>query len=76
MDQQAHWRASSRVCGSISTDPLCVCIRPPGHWGPHVTISQWNTFRLVQTSCCPISFEIAEAVARKAMHDPNWTWAE
>lgn len=64
------------VCGTLLKNPECVCLRPAGHWGPHVVQNVSGAYVLMQTVCSPISFEIASAVAAIAMRDKNWTWAE
>ena len=76
MNQLAVLDVRARVCGCLHTDPLCVCVRPSGHFGPHVVLDGMGTYQLVQIVCSPIVFEIAQAVAQKAIADKNWTWEE
>lgn len=63
------------LCGSVRGYD-CICLRQPGHWGPHIFKEVTNRYRVLQVAFCQISFEIPEAVADKAMADKDWTWSE
>jgi hypothetical protein len=75
MNQQVLLHDGALVCGTLSGVRHCVCLRPPGHWGPHV-VKMAGKYLLVQTDVCAITFEIAEPVAHIAMNDKDWSWAE
>ena len=65
----------TEVCGSVDKAAGCVCLRPVGHWGPHVVQDASGAYVLMQTVCSAISFEIPALVAFKAMADKDWTWS-
>jgi hypothetical protein len=75
MNARIETHESVAVCGDLRTDDG-TCLRPVGHWGPHVVIDAVGSYRLVQTVCCPISFSIAEAVAKIAIESKDWTWPD
>lgn len=66
---------SVAVCGELGAAHGS-CLRPVRHWGPHVVIDGVGSYQLVQTTCYPISFAIAPAVAKVAIESKDWTWAE
>lgn len=68
-----------------------ICLRPFGHWGPHLTASAKGTFTLWQTDwllwCAnqrgnlqqiPVtfSFVVGPEIASRAMSEKNWSWEE
>lgn len=76
MNARMESRESMAICGELGAVTHGCCLRPDGHWGPHVVLDLRGIYRLVQTACCPISFVIAEPVALIAINDKEWTWSE
>jgi hypothetical protein len=75
MNKIVALRSDVLVCGVV-VGHNCICLREPGHCGSHVFRDETGTSHLLQTGFCEISFEIPEPVARKAIGDITWTWAE